>query len=92
MLSQTPAIADSLPGYDISSWTGIGLPAGTPKEIVSKLTLEIRAIMQTPEWKQLISSNGVEVSQLTAAEFAQRIAMDYEKFGRVIQAANIKAE
>ncbi len=91
-LPQIPAIAEYFPGYDISSWTGIGLPVGTPKEITEKLTREIRYIMQTPNWRQLIESNGVEVSQLTSAEFSQRIASDFEKFGRLIQSSNIKIE
>ena len=46
--------------------------------------------MQTAEWKQLMTNNGVEAGGGTPEEFARRIATDVEKFGRVLQAAGIK--
>ncbi len=92
LLPQVPSIAETLPGYDISSWTGLGAPRGTPKEIMDRIATEVLAIMRTPEWRQLIAGNGVELGGMQPAQFAQRIAGDYEKFGRVIQNAGIKPE
>ncbi len=91
-LPQVPSIAETLPGFDIASWTGLGAPRGTPKDILDRLAGEVLAIMQTSEWRQLIAGNGVELGGMQPAVFAQRIAGDYEKFGRVIQNAGIKPE
>jgi len=91
-LPQVPPIAQTLPGYDIASWTGLGAPRDTPKAVLDRITTEVLAIMQTPEWRQLIASNGVEPGGMPPAQFAQRIAGDYDKFGRVITNAGIKPE
>ena len=91
-LPDVPAIAETLPGFDIASWVGLGAPAALPAAIQERLSGELRAIMQAPEWKQLMVSNGVESGGGTPQDFARRIATDYEKFGKVIQTAGIKME
>jgi len=91
-LPNVPAIAETLPGFDIASWVGLGAPAGLPVAIQDRLSGELRAIMQSPEWKQLMVNNGVETGGGSPQDFARRIATDYEKFGKVIQTAGIKLE
>jgi tripartite-type tricarboxylate transporter receptor subunit TctC len=48
--------------------------------------------MQTPDWRQILSNNGVEASLMTPSALAQRIAGDYEKLGQIVKAAGIKPE
>ena len=91
-LPQVPPIADTLPGFDLASWTGLGAPRDTPRAVLDRITTEVLAIMQTPEWQQLIASNGVELSGMQSEQFAQRIAGDFEKFGKLITNAGIKPE
>ena len=92
ILPQVPTIAESYPGFDMASWVGLGAPLGTPPEVLATLTREIRAIMQTPEWAALLSANGVEPSLMSPAEFGQRLAGDFDKFGRIVTGAGIKPE
>ena len=91
-LPNIPAIAETVAGFELESWTGLAAPAGVPPEAHARLTNELRAIMQTAEWKQLMTNNGVENGGGTPDEFARRIAADVEKFGRVLQSAGIKPE
>ncbi len=92
ILPQVPAIAETYAGFDMASWVGLGAPLGTPPEVLATLTREIRAVMQTPEWAALLAANGVEPSLMSAAEFGQRIAGDFDKFGRIVTGAGIKPE
>ena len=87
-----PAIAESVAGFELESWTGLATPTGVPAEAHARLTSELRAIMQSAEWKQLMTNNGVEAGGGTPEDFSRRIAADFEKFGRVLQAAGLKPE
>lgn len=87
-----PAIAESVAGFELESWTGLATPAAVPAEAHARLTSELRAIMQGAEWKQLMANNGVESGGGTPEDFSRRIAADFEKFGRVLQAAGLKPE
>jgi tripartite-type tricarboxylate transporter receptor subunit TctC len=91
-LPNVPAIAETVPGFDIASWVGLGAPQGLPVAIQERLSTELRAIMQSPEWKQLMVNNGVESGGGTPQDFGRRISGDYEKFGKIIQTAGIKME
>ena len=91
-LPAIPAISETVPGFELESWTGLAAPAGTPADAHARLTAELRAIMQTAEWKQLMANNGVESGGGTPEDFTRRIAFDFEKFGRVLQAAGLKPE
>ena len=92
MLPQIPAIAETYAGFDVVAWTGFAAPAGTPREAVERLTSEIRAILNTPDFRKRIQDMGVEPGGISSAEFVQLIQDNYEKFGRAIQAAGIKPE
>ena len=91
-LPAIPAIAESVAGFELESWTGLATPTGVPAEAHARLTSELRAIMQSAEWKQLMTNNGVEAGGGTPEDFSRRIAADFEKFGRVLQAAGLKPE
>ena len=91
-LPAVPAIAETFPGVEISLWTGIAAPLNTPKDAFDLLTTEIRAILHTPEIRKRLADTGSEAGGTSPAEFAQLIATSYEKFGKVIRSAGIKAE
>jgi tripartite-type tricarboxylate transporter receptor subunit TctC len=92
ILPQVPSIGESFANFDMASWVALGAPLGTPQDILDTLTREIRAVMQTPEWRQMLSNNGVEPSLMTPAGLSQRIAGDYDKFGQIVKGAGIKPE
>jgi tripartite-type tricarboxylate transporter receptor subunit TctC len=81
-----------LHGYDITGWHGVFAPAGTAREVVDKLNAAIAGILAAPGIRDLWASQGMEVVTTTPAQFAQRIADDYAKYGRIVKAVGIKPE
>ena len=79
-------------GYAATTWLGIGAPKDTPAEIVGKLNREITAGLADPKIKERLADLGGVPLPMTAAEFGKLIADETEKWGKVIRAANIKAE
>ena len=93
LLPDIPTVADFLPGYEASLWSGFGVPKPTPSEIVDKLNKEINAALFDPKIKARFADLGVRVLPGSPAGFAKLIVADTEKkWGKVIRAANIKAE
>jgi tripartite-type tricarboxylate transporter receptor subunit TctC len=91
-LPDIPTVAEFLPGYEASAWFGIGAPKNTPSELVDKLNMEINAGLADAKIKQGLADLGGVPMPMTAAEFGKLIADETEKWGKVIRAANIKAE
>jgi tripartite-type tricarboxylate transporter receptor subunit TctC len=87
-----PTISDFVPGYESSSVNGIGAPRGTPAEIVDKLNKEINAALADPKIKTRLADLGGTALAGSPADFGKFIAEETEKWGKVIRAANIKAE
>jgi tripartite-type tricarboxylate transporter receptor subunit TctC len=92
LLPDTPALGESVTGYEASGWQGIGVPKNTPSEIVERLSKEINAVFADPLAKARLVSLGFEPMPMTPAEFGKFIADETEKWARVIKAANIKPE
>jgi tripartite-type tricarboxylate transporter receptor subunit TctC len=91
-LPDIPTVAEFLPGYEASAWFSIGAPKNTPSELVDKLNMEINAGLADAKIKQGLADLGGLPMPMTAAEFGKLIADETEKWGKVIRAANIKAE
>jgi len=91
-LPDVPPIADTVPGYDASTWNGVGAPRGTPPEIVEMLNREINAGLADPRIRARMADLGSVPLALTPKEFGELLANDTEKWGRVVRAANIKPE
>lgn len=92
ILPDVPTVAESFAGFDMSSWVGLGAPLETPAPIIDLLGREIRSVMQTDAWAQLLAANGVERSLMMPDALARRIASDYEKFGRIVSGAGLKPQ
>jgi tripartite-type tricarboxylate transporter receptor subunit TctC len=91
-LPDVPTVGESVPGYEASAWFGIGAPRGTPADIVDKLNKEINAALADPAMRAKLAEQGGELLQGSAADFSKLIAAEAEKWGKVIQAANIKPD
>lgn len=85
-------MSEFVPGYEASFWTGIGAPKNTPPEIVDKLNKEINAALAEPNMKARLAELGVVALPGSPTDFSNLIAIETEKWGKVIRAANIKAE
>jgi len=87
-----PTVAESgLPGFETGTWYGIAAPAGTPPDIVDKLQREIVRILALPEITEKFVQQGLYPVGNTPAEFARYIEAERAKAGRIVKAANIKA-
>jgi tripartite-type tricarboxylate transporter receptor subunit TctC len=91
-LPAVPTIGDFVPGYEATTWSGIGAPRGTPPEIIETLNREINAGLSDPILKARFADLGSTVVPGSPADFAKLISEDTEKWGKVIRGANIKAE
>ena len=92
-LPDVPTFAEAgLAGVEVGSGVGLVAPAGTPADIVDKLNREIAKIIATPGFHERMAAIGVDVVGTTPAEYARMIREDYEKWGKVVQAAGIKPE
>jgi tripartite-type tricarboxylate transporter receptor subunit TctC len=91
-LPDVPPIGDFVPGYEASGWDGIGGPANTPPEIVAILNKEVNAALADPTFKARLVDLGADSFASSPAEFGKFIVEYTEKWAKVIQAANIKAE
>jgi tripartite-type tricarboxylate transporter receptor subunit TctC len=91
-LPDTPAMAEFVSGYDASSWYGISAPRDTPVAIVNVLSKEINATVADPAFDAKLAALGNMPMPMTPSDFGKFIAGETEKWGKVIRAANIKAE
>ncbi len=92
VLPDIPAISEVVSGYEAMSWGGIGAPKNTPNEIVEKLNREVSAALVDPKMQESIVNVGSVPMSMTPRNFGKLIADDAEKWGKVVRAANIKAE
>jgi len=91
-LPELPTVGEFVPGYEVSTWFGVGAPAGTPAEIVDRLNHEINAGFADPKLQARLADLGGTALAGTPAEFGKLIADETEKWAKVIRFAGIKAE
>ena len=91
-LPDVPAIAETIPGFEMAPWLGIIVPLGTPKPVVDRLTKETLAVMADPAAVKAFTDQQLSVMTLPGEQFAALIKKDHDKWQKVIQAAGIKPE
>ncbi len=90
-LPDIPSIAETLPDYDVTSWLGIMVPAGTPSEIRAKIAAPILQFIQDPKVIERLRELGaVAAKPNTPEQFTAAMQKDYDKWGRVIRETGIK--
>jgi len=89
-LPDIPAIAETIPGYEVSPWYGVLVPAGTPQPIVDKLHAQITRIVTVPEIAKNLAGNGGTVLSHGPEAFAKIISSERAMWGRVVKGAGIK--
>jgi tripartite-type tricarboxylate transporter receptor subunit TctC len=91
-LPEVSTVNDFVPGYEASTWYGVGVPSGTPAEIIGKLNKEINSALADPTFKARLADVGGSALSGSPADFGKLIADEIEKWAKVIRAANIKPE
>lgn len=92
VLPDVPPMSDFVPGYEANGWEGIVAPKDLPPEIIDTLNKEINAALVDANFKSRLANLGVEPFASSPVEFSNFIVDYTEKWGKVIQAAGIKAE
>ena len=92
VLPELPTVADFVPGYEASSWFGVPAPKDTPAAVIERLNAEINAGLADAKIKARLADMSGMLLTGSAADFSRLIADETEKWGKVIRAANIKAE
>ena len=91
-LPNVPTIGETIPGFEVSTWSGVGVPRGTPTEIIERLNREINAGLKDPAIAARFADVGAVPLLFTAAELAAKIARDVEKWAKVVELAGMKPE
>jgi tripartite-type tricarboxylate transporter receptor subunit TctC len=92
VLPDIPALSETLPGYEASTWYGIGAPKNTPAEIIKRLNTQVNASLADANFQARLANLGATVLPGSPADFAKLIADETEKWGKVIRTAGIKVE
>lgn len=91
-LPDTPAIADTLPGYEFTTWQGVLAPRNTPRAIVDSLNTRIKKSLAAPDVIKRFNDSGLDIIASTPEEFAAHIKKESEKWRKVIKERGMKAE
>lgn len=92
VLPDLPAIAETLPGYDIANWYGLAAPKGTPQTIVAKLHGEVGRVLAIPELRQAFEREAIDVINSTPAVFAEYLKSEIVKWGGLVRGSGLKVE
>jgi tripartite-type tricarboxylate transporter receptor subunit TctC len=92
-LPDVPTFMESgVPDFESSSWVAVLAPAKTPRAVVDKLNRELNAVLSSPEIVEKLATLGIVATPGTPEQLAEQIRTDLAKYGKVVKAANIKAE
>jgi tripartite-type tricarboxylate transporter receptor subunit TctC len=93
LLPELPTIVESgLTGYEAYSWAGLLAPAGTPREIVAKISADLQRVMTQPDVKQRLNEAGAEANPTSPERFGQMLRTEIDKWAKVVKAADIKGD
>jgi tripartite-type tricarboxylate transporter receptor subunit TctC len=93
LLPDVPTTAEAgIAGVEVTSWQGLMVPAGTPRDIVSRINAEVTSILSTPEMKARIIEQGFQPVSLNVSETEKFVATDVQRWAKVIHEARITAD
>ncbi|NYE24615.1 Bug family tripartite tricarboxylate transporter substrate binding protein [Pigmentiphaga litoralis] len=88
-----PTMAESgLPGFDLSAWFGLFVPAKTPQPIVDKIAQTAKTIVESPEFSEKLKEMGAESSYMPPQQFKDYVAAENTKWGRLVEAAGLRTD
>jgi tripartite-type tricarboxylate transporter receptor subunit TctC len=92
-LPDVPTLQEAgVPGYEASVWLALLAPAGTPRDIVTKLNTEINKLLSSPDTRKALYDAGVEVSTSTPEAMTEYMAQELVRWGKVVKETGIKLE
>jgi tripartite-type tricarboxylate transporter receptor subunit TctC len=91
-IPELPTIADTLPGFEASTWFALFVPAGTPKEPIARLNTEVNKVMARKDVQQQLLAQGYETSTSTPEQLAAQLKQDIPRWAAVVRGAGIQPE
>jgi len=91
-LPEVPALAETLPDYELVNWFGLFAPAGTPPDRIAALNTAVANALRDPALAAKLLDQGAEAAPMSVADFARFVASESATFGRIIREGNIRAE
>lgn len=85
-----PAVAETLPGFEVNSWYGLMVPAGTPPAIIERLHRESVTALRSPEVTAQLNNQGLDIEGTTPEQYAQKIRDDLRRWGELARATGIR--
>ena len=89
---ELPAIAETVPGYEVINWFGIFAPKGTPKRIVTRVNTALNEALQSPELAKLLNSRGADAVGGTPEAFAKVVRADFAKWAKVVKESGARVD
>jgi tripartite-type tricarboxylate transporter receptor subunit TctC len=92
LLPDVPTVSDYVPGYEASAWYGLGVPIGTPADVIDKLNQATNAILADPNTQARFADLGATLLVGSPADFGKLVADETEKWGKVVKFAGAKPD
>ncbi|MBA2961890.1 MULTISPECIES: Bug family tripartite tricarboxylate transporter substrate binding protein [Ramlibacter] len=92
LLTDTPTVAEALPGFDMSVWYAVFGPAGMPRDLVTRLNTEINKALAQPDLRKRMDAIGVEVVNSTPEQLSEQLKQDTLRYGKLIKDLAIKLD
>jgi len=89
---ELPAVAETVPGYEVINWFGILAPAGVPKTALDRINAELNKALKSPDLAKLLNARGADPVGGTPDDFARVIRADYAKWGKVVKASGARVD
>ena len=87
-----PAVAETLPGYSMTTWIGMAVPAATPPEVVRRISADVVKAVQLPDVREKYAGLGLEVAPLGGPEFGKFIREETRRIGAIVDKSGIKLD
>jgi tripartite-type tricarboxylate transporter receptor subunit TctC len=91
-LANVPTVAETVPGYEATAWFGIGMPKGTPREIIDKVNAEVNRALADPKMRERLAELGGKPIGGTPEDFGKVIAAETAKWAKVVTASGAKVD
>jgi tripartite-type tricarboxylate transporter receptor subunit TctC len=91
-LGDLPTVSETIPDFELATWHGVMVPAGTPRDIVDRLNREVLWVLEQPDVRKRFADGGLEIAGGTPEAFEALLRRDYAKYGKILTAAGVRPE